>query len=285
MTTLVAHHLESMWESGLNNYGTSFEEEVNNICDFLIHGGQDIDKIIVTSFENLDWEEGHAPLVETANELGIPIEHKTYGYGMLRNLDCEDSMERYSEENKNITWCYSEREYHEHENNMQDVLDVEDWIVDLKNDDVLLVGAFEEECLLDMETIFENQNINYNKIDDLCVGNGINYEMIGPAIKLDSIEDEVLDVLDEYDYEDFNELIEEKPKVAKSFVDKINNVVEEVKDNLESKKIIIEHIDIDIEIEDKIENDEIKEVVVQLFKDEASDVESDIKNSIKKKIK
>jgi hypothetical protein len=254
----------------------------------------EVNKIIVTSFENNEWDDGHFPLISLAQSLNIPIEHEVYGYAMTRILDDETSMRIYSEDKENITWCYGGRDYHDSEGNEQDVLDIEDWIRDLKSNDVILVGAFEGECLNDMETIFNNQKISYHKVDELCVGTGKTYVLQEESIveeifegfesRLEDLENRMLDKLEKYDYEDVDELIEKKPHIAQKMLKEILKI----SDDLISK---IDNKDIDREsylVQNNLENislylEEIKDAFIESINEEPISLKESIKVAKKNK--
>jgi hypothetical protein len=288
MAILLAHHLEELWDDSLKKYDTSFNEEVEKLSDFIKHSGVEIDKIIVTSFENIDWDEGHFPLIQTAESLDISIELQTYAYGMQRVTNDEYSMEQYPDEKENITWCYGEREYHEREGEEQDVLDIDEWIVELKGSEVILVGAFEGECLNDMETILENQEISFHKVDELCVGTGKEYTLQEPEIiddilnkhfdKIEKREDEIIKTLEKYDCEDLYDLIDKKTYLAKKAVKDIISIVDDMKEELEDNKIELESID----IEDRLDSTGICDnEIIELVKESYEDEDISIKHNIK----
>lgn len=288
MAILLAHHLEELWDDSLKKYDTSFDEEVGKLSDFIKHSGVEIDKIIVTSFENIDWDEGHFPLIQTAESLDIPIELQTYAYGMQRVTNDEYSMAQYPDEKENITWCYGEREYHEREGEEQDVLDIDEWIVELKGSEVILVGAFEGECLNDMETILENQEISFHKVDELCVGTGKEYTLQEPEIiddilnkhfdKIEKREDEIIKTLEKYDCEDLYDLIDKKTYLAKKAVKDIISIVDNMKEELEDSKIELESID----IEDRLDSTGICDnEIIELVKESYEDEDISIKHNIK----
>lgn len=292
MAILLAHHLEEFWDESLKKYDTSFDEEVEKLSDFIKHSGVEIDKIIVTSFENFDWDVGHFPLIQTAESLNIPIELQTYGYGMQRITSDEDSMERYPDEQENITWCYGERDYHERDGEEQDVLDIEDWMIELRGSDVILVGAFEGECLNDMETILKSQEIDFHKVEELCVGTGREYTLQEPEIideviekhldRIEEREEEIIKILEKYDCEDLYDLIDKKTYLAKKAVKDIVSMVNQMKEELEDKKINIESIDIESQLDSSgICHDEIIELVKESYEDEDISIKHTIKSAEK----
>jgi hypothetical protein len=288
MTTLIAHHLEELWDESLKRYDTSFDEEVERLSDFIKHSGVEIDNIIVTSFENSEWDEGHSPLIKTAEDLNIPIRLETYGYGMQRVLSDESSMEIYPDDKENITWCYGERDHHERDGEEQDVLDIEEWMGELKGREVILVGAFEGECLNDMETILDNQDIIFHKVEELCVGTGKEYTLQEPEIideickkhfsKIEEREDEIIKTLEKYECEDLYDLIDTKTYLAKKAVKDIISMVDDMKEDIESKQIDLESIDIECQLDNsEIYQDEIIELIKESYDEEDISIKHDIR--------
>ena len=292
MAILLAHHLEELWDESLKKYDTSFDEQVEKLSDFIKHSGVEIDKIIVTSFENFEWDDGHMLLLETAGNLNIPIELQTYAYGMMRSLNDEHSMEKYPDDKENITWCYGERDHHTREGEEQDVLDIDDWMIGLKGSDVILTGAFEDECLRDMEVILDNQGINYHKVEELCVGTFMEYTLQEPVIidevlekhfdKIDKEEDRITVHLEKYNCEDIHDLIDKKTYLAKKAIKNIISIVDDMKEELEDKNVNMDLIDIEGRAEQAgIYYSEIIELVREIYEDDDISIKHDIKKAEK----
>ena len=161
-----------MWEESLNHYNTSFDEMMEQICDFIIH--EQPDRVIVTRFEDQRPEPEHAPLQDLCDELGIELDFFEYGYGFYRE-EGKEGEDRYPTIEFNETWIQGKRDHH----GPEDVLEIHDWQKELSTDggvNVMLAGAFVNECLLDMQTILDHVGADYVDIDELQVGSGLNYE-------------------------------------------------------------------------------------------------------------
>lgn len=294
MAVLLAHHLEEYWDESLRNYNTSFDEEIEKVCDFIKHSGVEVNKIIVTSFENNEWDDGHFPLISLAESLNIPIEHEVYGYAMTRILDDEESMKRYPKEKENITWCYGERDYHDREGNEQDVLDIEDWIKELRGNDVVLIGAFEGECLNDMETILNNQEISYHKVDELCVGTGQIYIIQEETIvdelfentksRLENLEDKMLEKLEKYSCEDINDLVKKKPHIVQKMLKEILEISEDFIEKIEDKDIDKESYSVQSNLENmSLYLEEIQDAFIESVNEENISLKESVKIAKKNK--
>ncbi len=178
MNILILHHFETMWNEGLSKFNTTFEEQSNKYIDYIINNKDNLDKVIITRFEGVNFESEHYPLINVLDSLNIQYECIEYAYGWSK----ESNEEFFSTKNENITWCQGTRDYHTEE----DVLLIEEWMHDLKNDNVFLAGSFENECVLDLETALSAININFTKLDDLVVGTFVEYEF---KTKLNEIND------------------------------------------------------------------------------------------------
>lgn len=156
MKVLIVHHLQPMWEIGLNEKGTSFEEMKEALIDYL--SVENFDKIIFTLFEDYERMNYHSGLY--GNFLFVE-----YGYGWWPE-DYENAKEtEYGYiENENIYIPVSNSYYCERWALINE--DVKEWLPS-KDDEVYICGAFEGECLADLESILQYSEIKYNMINEL----------------------------------------------------------------------------------------------------------------------
>lgn len=145
MKVLIIHHLETMWESGLRNNGTSFEEQIELIFEHLKE--EEYDKVILTRFEDWTLEPEHYLIANF-----ISVVHP-YAYGWER-----DSFEGQKE---GVDWV--EGGYH------SDAVLLEDWMKELKGNEVEICGAFDGECIEDLEIALSACKVEYNRINRLIV--------------------------------------------------------------------------------------------------------------------
>lgn len=164
MKTLLLHHFEPYWEHSLLKYDTSFEQEVEKVIDYIEYNKNNIEKVIITLFEDLELSIEHNSILNICNENNIDIEHLNYGYGWTK--DEISTLQDFSEQNINKTWCQGTRDYHDDD----DIILIEDWMHNLKEKEVVLCGAFEGECIRDIEAAFDSINVNYEKYSPLIVG-------------------------------------------------------------------------------------------------------------------
>lgn len=271
MNVLILHHFSDYWSSGLEKYGTTFEEEMEKVLDYLEH--EDIDKVILPLFEQHELEDCHYPLAEFCQSNGIELEVHEYNYAWSKESDPHGEV--YTEENFGITWCYGTREGHDE----NDVVEIEQWQWDLVGNKVYIAGSFANECVLDLTTALDAINttireksltektthnvsdliaaldaieVDYEEEEGLIVGTFAEYlfrgqtreEIINEITeKLQEIENEVESKIDfineEYDevISDLEELHIFDPDFMKSIEDKINEVFEEYEEVLENKNI------------------------------------------------
>lgn len=146
MKILILHHVEEMWESGFLSYGTSFEEVVQNILDHIENS--EYDQIILTRFED--------------HELGI--EHHKSGLSAY-----VDKVYPYM-----YGWEKSEVENNPHVKwvdggSHSEVVPIDDWMEDLHDHDVDLCGAFDGECIEDMEMALNGIGVRFNRLESLII--------------------------------------------------------------------------------------------------------------------
>lgn len=148
MKTLIIHHLEIGWESGYNSHGTSFDELARKVISHIKRANYD--RIILTQFENFNPQDEHyeSGLVQFVTDW------KDYAYGWTR-----DSI--------------SELEYTsgifvdggEH----SEVVLIDEWMKELKDDEVRICGAFDGECIEDLEIALVGCGVKFKRIEKLIV--------------------------------------------------------------------------------------------------------------------
>lgn len=202
MTTLILQHFEPYWSEGLSKLNTSFEQEMVKVLDFV--NNTDIDRVIITQFEEHEFSSEHTPLLNLCEQKGISIECITYGYGWHRE---EEGM--YPVEEEGITWCQGTRDYH----GDNDVIAIEDWHHEIKNnnENVLIAGSFWGECLSDIKAVIERLDINYEMVEGLCVGSYVPYDFkgISPDFLMNEIQESINfaeSIFESYDLENIHDL-------------------------------------------------------------------------------
>ena len=142
MKVLILHHVESMWNESLKNYGTHIDQVVYDIYEHLQENNYD--KVILNRFDDWKLEECHNPISDYIDDINI------YAYGWE-----EDMFENESQ--------YCEGGSHSM------VVEIADWMHKLKGCDVDICGAFDGECIEDLEIALEHLGISYNRIENLII--------------------------------------------------------------------------------------------------------------------
>lgn len=169
------HHLEELWSEGLSMYGTSFEEEVAKVVDYL--KAEEFDRVILVRFE--DFELGPEHSLYGLDQLVDQVE--AYGYGWER----EELEEQYSGE-EGITWA----EGCDH----SEVVMLDDWMKNLAGQEVTLTGAFDNECIATISAALTHCGVDFIREEGLIVGSGVEYQFRQqPDVDLDYLKDCVED--------------------------------------------------------------------------------------------
>jgi hypothetical protein len=157
MKVLIIHHLEAIWENGYKNAGTSFWKLEYKFGQFLNENS--FDKVIITNFELPSWFfrnglgfKGKYEFYNTYPNIGTFItDYHEYGYGWDKeNLETDPN-------NFVIGGNHSEA-----------VL-VEDWMRNLKNDEVYISGAFDGECIEDLEIALRGCGVEFKRVNNLII--------------------------------------------------------------------------------------------------------------------
>ena len=158
MKTLIIHHLEKTWEHGYKNHGTSFEEMAKKVISHIKRAKYD--KVILTQFESSDPKDEHF-------ESGIyKFVDEWYEYGYAWTI--EESDKTTTTEHGFILDEYGNK--YTNGGNHSEVVLIEDWMLELSShDDISICGAFEGECLEDLEIALSACSLKFRKIKNLIV--------------------------------------------------------------------------------------------------------------------
>lgn len=169
------HHFHAYWESGLESFETTFNKEMNKVMDYIKH--EDIDRVVITMFEEDELQPEHNVLEKYCRENGIIIDSYEYNYAWSK--ECDRDGDIYSDDNFEDTWIYGTRDYHSE----NDVIEIENWQKEFKeNDDkVILAGAFANECLKDAYSVLEHLEVDFEENQSLCVGYYVDYKFQGDS--------------------------------------------------------------------------------------------------------
>lgn len=168
MKVLIIHHLEPIWNNGYKKFGTNFDKLLERFSEYLENNI--FNKIILTRFEEwkIDFEE-YSLIAEK-----IDIVH-SYGYGW--NLECfyDSSPDDISLDDAQTSLDCGGSYINSYGQEVckggqhSEVVFIPDWIRDLKCNEVFISGAFDGECLEDLEIALNFCQIDYNRIEELIL--------------------------------------------------------------------------------------------------------------------
>jgi hypothetical protein len=150
-----------MWESSLSSKaGITFDEYLEDIADHIFQ--HNYDRIILTRFEDHKAEpEVYWGLTNYISQV------ETYDYGwsldMLEVADLDELEpvgELYKSEHGQL-WCEG--------GNHSEIVWVADWMLELQNDEVSICGAFDGECIEDLQIALEAAKVKFDRVESLIV--------------------------------------------------------------------------------------------------------------------
>lgn len=142
---LIIHHLETMWENGYRHFATSFEELQEKFIRHLENSNYDF--VILTRFEDWELDDSYFPALAEK----ISAVHD-YAYGWERE-QVADQIENFTDGGKHSEVVY-----------------LADWMRKLKGCDVRIAGAFDGECIEDLEIALRALEVQFSRIEALIVG-------------------------------------------------------------------------------------------------------------------
>ena len=160
MKTLIIHHLQPMWENGYNSFGTSFDELLEKTYNFIAEN--DFNQIIITNFEadfDLDPEQS------SLKYFNYSVHDYMYGW----ELDSDD----FDSENLNLIEndCIAVNKWgtkYAKGGTHSEIVEISEWMLNLEGE-VYLCGAFDGECIEDMEIALAHCNIEFNRVEELII--------------------------------------------------------------------------------------------------------------------
>ena len=196
-STMIIHHFDDMFSSGLESFNTDLDELSEKMIDFIIKNSEKIDRVILTTFEENELTHHKQRLIkEVVENLDIEFDHIIYGYGWYRDSEIdEDLCESFPLDDFGKTWIHATRDSSDSE---KDVLMVEDWHYELKNKNVVLTGAFHGECLDDLNTVLEHCDSIVNYYKPLCVGTMEKYEFQMGGFDIQSDIENIANIFENY---------------------------------------------------------------------------------------
>lgn len=156
MKTLIIHHLQKMWEPGYERFGTSFDELAKKTLTHIKRAKYD--RVILTQFEAWNPAEEHI-------ESGINNyvnQWEEYGYGWyLDDEEIKESDGKFMKDKYNNK--YVNGGHH------SEVVWIAEWMEKLKGDSVSICGAFDGECIEDLEIGLNACDVKFRRIEKLII--------------------------------------------------------------------------------------------------------------------
>lgn len=167
MKTLIIHHLEPMWNEGYRTHGTSFEKLLEKFYNYLEENS--FDRVILTRFEDRKLDDSYCFYCEKNDdycELSKFIDKvHNYDYGWDKDSIFDGELPEPKEEGFYVNeWgnVYCDGGVH------SEIVWIPDWIQGLQGD-IFISGAFDGECIDDLETALEALNKTFHRINELIV--------------------------------------------------------------------------------------------------------------------
>jgi hypothetical protein len=146
-----------MWEHGLASHGVDFYEFLSKLHEHLAE--QDYDRVILTRFEIYD-----NALEDCHYEAGLDVfitQVEEYGYGWDAEGVFGDDSSALNDLDSNPDWTEG--------GNHSEVVYTPEWIHRLKGHEVSLCGAFDGECIEDMEIALQACDVEFERVEELIV--------------------------------------------------------------------------------------------------------------------
>jgi hypothetical protein len=167
MKVLIMHHVEPMWESSLVSVAhITFDEYLEDIADHVWKSNYD--RVILTRFEDDTAEpDVYWGLTDYISEV------HTYDYGwsldmLTDELEGLEELEQLEVYQNDIYKCSQGNKWVQGGNHSQ-IVWVADWMFGLRHDDVHICGAFDGECIEDLEIALKAAKVEFNRIESLIV--------------------------------------------------------------------------------------------------------------------
>lgn len=147
MRTLILHHLEPEWQAGLLSMGTTIHEMIQKAVRHLRHARYD--QVILTRFEWFGKPQHLEDEYYAELRPYITAVH-TYDYGWEAEMFDDPSD-------------YCEGGTH------SQVVYIAPWMRELPQCNVRIAGAFDGECIEDLEIALRHLNIKFKRLEHLIV--------------------------------------------------------------------------------------------------------------------
>jgi hypothetical protein len=167
MKTLIIHHLEPMWNEGYKTHNTNFEELLEKFYNYLTENI--FDRVILTRFEDHKLDDSYC-FYSTENDEYVELSNfinkvHTYDYGWCKDSVFDGELPEQNQDGFYVNeWgnVYCDGGMH------SEIVWIPEWMKDLKGD-IFISGAFDGECIDDLETALSALNKTFYRINELII--------------------------------------------------------------------------------------------------------------------
>lgn len=143
MSVLIIHHVESMWkETMLKSFGVDLDHFISKLAAYLEENHYT--QIILTCFEEWKLGDEHWPIAEHVNHV------YDYAYGWEADMFQDESE-----------YCDG--------GNHSSVVHITDWMRDLPKQNVTICGAFDGECIEDLEIALGHLDVKFDRLEEFII--------------------------------------------------------------------------------------------------------------------
>jgi hypothetical protein len=156
MRVMILHHVETMWADAMHRmFDVDYDEYLLKVAAHL--DAHQYDRVLLNMFEDTRLEPEHYPIAEYVNAVN------QYGYGWDANMfesDFEDGEDELGTQ-EGILYCAG--------GTHSQIVALEDWMWELRGHEVYIAGAFDGECIEDLEVALNFLEIPYSRVEELIV--------------------------------------------------------------------------------------------------------------------
>lgn len=151
MKVLILHHVESMWAANMwSHRQVIYEHYLEQVKEHIDES--EYDRVHLNMFEGYQLEPEHYPIAEDVTQVN------TYGYGLTADMFDPEGGPGLGE---GVDYC--EGGVH------SEVVELQDWMHGLLGHEVYIAGAFDGECIEDLEIALTYVGVDYSRVEALII--------------------------------------------------------------------------------------------------------------------
>lgn len=146
MRILILHHVETCWaDTMFRHFGVDFDDYLQKVQNHL--DDTCYDKVILNRFEGVELEPEHWFLASENYQVN------EYAYGW--------EVDMFDADREGVDFCPG--------GDHSQVVQLDDWMRWLKDHEVHVAGAFDGECIEDLEIALNYLEVEFNRVEHLIV--------------------------------------------------------------------------------------------------------------------